>query len=485
MKNKQLASIGPLVVSLALVTAEGAAVAQSGRGNRAIKVAAVNLPGDVLDVYMIGIDNRLWHSMQNASGGFPDFAGGPVGEPTNRAKDIAVTASTLGGVRVFMVGMDGKMWTSALQADGTYPNFASHPVGSSTNIAKAISAVANADGTNTVFMVGTDGRIWASRQTSVGGNFPDFAGMPVGDPSNRGIDVAAVRRQSGTIEVFMAGLDGRIWQSTQDANGRFPQNFAVKPVGDASNKAKEIAAAVRPDGGIDVAMVGLDGRMWRSRESNGAFANFAQDPVGHATNIATTMALAVAKGTEESAFMVGMDCRMWRSTAALHSSFNQNFASNPVGNTGCTGCADDRGCSLVPPPPVVPMCNGVSISCWGDETCCPAGSRPSCGGWKQVICGTTPPSPPPTQTKCLPSAAMANPICTLKGRERVQVQVFEENSCDGRGALIDTFWIEKDGVRAVNSRVGRIRYQYRRAPDGAYLQDSGAWCRNGNQVLVQ
>jgi hypothetical protein len=189
------------------------------------------------------------------------------------------------------------------------------PVGSPSNKAKRISAALFPDGRAEVFMVGLDSHMFHSIQPTPNSPFPDFGGGLVGSHANLATDIAAVRMPDGHAEAFMVGLDGRMWRSSQHADGSFPDDFALKPVGSSANRAQRVTAVALPDGRAVVIMIGLDGHMFNSLQSkpNGTFPDFAGGPVGSSANIATEIKAARLPDGRIEVFTIGADGRMWRS----------------------------------------------------------------------------------------------------------------------------------------------------------------------------
>src|SRR5437762_11170773 len=96
---------------------------------------------------MIGLHNEIWHSIQNPDGTFSDFANSRVGSPENLALAVSVArrSDTEGGrVDVFMVGLDNRMWHSLQQPDGTFPDFAEAPIAPLNDGGTSVSALVGA-----------------------------------------------------------------------------------------------------------------------------------------------------------------------------------------------------------------------------------------------------------------------------------------------------------------------------------------------------
>jgi Galactose oxidase-like, Early set domain/SCO1/SenC/Kelch motif len=71
--------------------------------NRAIQVAAVRGANGGVDVFMVGLDNRMWHSPQQPDGSFPDFAGDPIAPPSDTATSISALS---GAPEIYIVRAD-------------------------------------------------------------------------------------------------------------------------------------------------------------------------------------------------------------------------------------------------------------------------------------------------------------------------------------------------------------------------------------------
>ena len=232
---------------------------------------------------MLGLDGRIWRSPEQADGSFPDFGLRSVGSPANVGIRVAAVPMANNGIDVYMVGTDHRMWHAASRADGSFPDFALAPVGSPANLALDIAIVRRRSDKVTAFMVGMDNHLWRSDQAA-DGTFPDFANKPVASKSNLAQRITAVRRADDSVELFMIGMNGRMWHAHEQADGTFP-DFALGPVGSSTNLATNLAAAQGADGRITVYMIGMpvNGRhsLWRSEEqANGAYTDFAEHHVG-------------------------------------------------------------------------------------------------------------------------------------------------------------------------------------------------------------
>jgi hypothetical protein len=76
--------------------------------------------------------------------------------------------------------------------------------------------------------------------------------------------------------------------------------------------------------------------------------------------------------------------------------------------------------------------------------------------------------------------------CTLfadNGGE-VWLRVYQEDNHGGKGQLIFDGHLAKEEKRTINTPNGRIRYDYKNAPNDGYHGNVGAWCQHNDTVRV-
>jgi N-acetylneuraminic acid mutarotase len=265
--------------------------------NKALQMTAVQGTDGRAEVVMVGSNNQIWRTRENADKSFDDFARRPVGAPTNRALRVAALALPNAGLDVFMIGLDNRMWHAVSLPDGTFPDFNTGPVGSEAIRAIDLTVVRKPSGAVCAFMVGIDNRI--RRIDSFNGQFPDSGFRPVAGSTHLAKRLVATLRADGSVDLFTIALDGRLWHSRERNDGTFP-DFAAGPVGSVYNLATAIAVTTDADDRVSVFMVGLDGQAWRSNEQeNGTYPDFAAIPLGQNEPAVTDIAYAArTDGTE-------------------------------------------------------------------------------------------------------------------------------------------------------------------------------------------
>jgi hypothetical protein len=149
------------------------------------------------EVFTIGMDDAVWHNVQQKTGwsGWKSLGGG--------AKRIAVAKTKAGRVGIFIIGIDDAVWQSSRMG----PNGKFTAWQSLGGIAKQL-AVAEADGgTFRVFTIGSDDAIWHS-----GSRKPDWQTL-----GGIGSAIAVTRRSGGKLEVCHVGTDAGIYCARQNA----------------------------------------------------------------------------------------------------------------------------------------------------------------------------------------------------------------------------------------------------------------------------
>ena len=174
-----------------------------------------------LEVFMVGLDNQLWHMWQTSKNNSSQWSDSwvPLGGPLLGDPVIAQNAD--GRLEVFKVDANDNYLYHRWQ---TAPNSSSQwsdgwtPLGGPFPPRKRPAVSQNADGRLEVFMVGSDGRLYSITQTSKNNSSQwstavPFEGMQWPLSSNP----AVAQNADGRLEVFMVGLDGQLWHIQQTA----------------------------------------------------------------------------------------------------------------------------------------------------------------------------------------------------------------------------------------------------------------------------
>lgn len=255
--------------------------------NKALDIAVAPFADGRLDVYMIGTDHAIWHRFQDTNLTWqPTTSPNWIRIGTRAASEIAVSRLPNGSAELVMAdSTDQTIWHINVPASGT-PSGGFLQIGSNSNKAQHVAIAPFADGRLDVYMVGLDNAVWHSRQGTVGGGW-----LPTGSIWARiGTSVACAtladgtcqkpfsvsRRPDDSSEVVM--LDGN-QNVVHDWLGSDASDHGFQLVGVASNKGKNIAVAPFGDGRLEVFMIGLDARLWHIWQMPGG-ASSAASPNG-------------------------------------------------------------------------------------------------------------------------------------------------------------------------------------------------------------
>src|SRR5262249_47722285 len=102
-----------------------------------------------------------------------------------------------------------------------------------------------------------------------------------------------------------------------------------------------------------------------------------------------------------------------------------------------------------------------------------------------IIKRIAPPRPPgaPAPTQCGVARLMGS-WCNFTSVGEIEVNVYDENACGSKGTPIDHLNLHPNQPVRVDAPTSRVRYDYRVGPSDSFHGDVGAWCRNGENVLV-
>jgi hypothetical protein len=222
--------------------------------NKALQIAIAPFADGRLDVYMIGLDHVIWRRWQDTNGGWqPTSYPNWVQVGTLKADEIAVSRLPNGSAELLMMDHTNQnVWHINIPPSGTASG-SFLQVGNNTNKAKHVAIAPFGDGRLDFYMVGLDDVMWHSLGTiwtKVGSRTAC---------SSCARPMIVTRRPDDSSEVTMIDGNGNIWHDWISASGT---DHAFRRIGDATNKALQIAVAPFLDGRLDVYMIGLDARAW-------------------------------------------------------------------------------------------------------------------------------------------------------------------------------------------------------------------------------
>jgi hypothetical protein len=233
-------------------------------------VSSVARESSQLDCFITGNDGRVytswWHEGHDWSGVNNNWRaiGGffPAGAP------VVAVARMSDQLDLFITGNDGRVYTSWWHEghDWSGVNNNWRPIGGFFPIGAPISAIARATDQLDLFVVGNDGRVYTSwwhegydwsglnnNWRAIGGFFP------------AGASVTAVARMSDQLDLFVTGWDGRVytswWHEGSDWSGI---NNNWRPIGGFFPIAAPVSSVARESGQLDCFVTGNDGRVYTS-----------------------------------------------------------------------------------------------------------------------------------------------------------------------------------------------------------------------------
>jgi hypothetical protein len=230
-----------------------------------------------LDVFIQGTDHALWHKHFQSGSGWSawESLGGII------TSSPAATSSTSGVIDVYVRGSDGALWSRQLSG-GVWGSWSEN---NGQLLAGTGPAAYNWGTTRTgVFVTGTDHALWHMWNDSAGqSSWENLGGILTSSP-------AATSRSSGTIDVFVRGSDGNIWQksyATSTAGGW----GAWSTIGGKTASGTGPAADAQNANSLDVFVQGSDQALWHTSSQGSVWS--AWGPLG---GVLTSSPAATAPG---------------------------------------------------------------------------------------------------------------------------------------------------------------------------------------------
>ena len=235
------------------------------------KTTESSMDSDLLDLFMVGFDGRVWTAARESTGQQQTWGGWwPVLEdrPDRFVLGTRVTGVSrdAGCLDVFATGMD---WTVKTAAWGTQTQSKWRgwwAVGQGSFLpGTPIAAVCRSANVLDVFAIGLDGRVWsaawgAHTQGEWNGWFPilEHVFLP-------GRSVTVVSRKKDHLDLFAVDGNGEVrtaaWSLTGN-NGKWGGWWRVTQTNGQFAPGTPVAAASQSEDQLDLFAVGLDGRVW-------------------------------------------------------------------------------------------------------------------------------------------------------------------------------------------------------------------------------
>ena len=173
----------------------------------------------------------LWHIRQTApNDGWSDWVshGTPSGVQFGSDSTPAVASSADGRLQLFVVGNDERLWhTWQTAPNGGWSGWISHDAPAGKKFQRLRPAVGRAaDGRLELFAVSEDAALWHLRQTAPNDGWSQW--LSHGAPPVPGLagSPAVAPGADEHLQLFVMGTDGALWQLSQTPDGGWSQLFS-------------------------------------------------------------------------------------------------------------------------------------------------------------------------------------------------------------------------------------------------------------------
>jgi hypothetical protein len=262
--TRSSASWGPAAAVPGVVTSPGSPIAATAR------------QPDILDVFFVGADGRLYTTWRTTGGwaSTPLQIGGGV--MPHVPGGIAAVARTPYNLDVFFSDATGAVLTAYWNPIAGWNGSWRINHGVNAGLLPCITAVTRQPGILEVFFIGADGHLWTTRWREAGtpgwSPTPSRVGGDANPPTvNAAGGVAAVARTPHNLDLFFSDTTGAVlttyWNPTSRwANGSWRINHGVN-----AGPIPCITALARQPDILDVFFIGADGLLYTTWWANGAW----------------------------------------------------------------------------------------------------------------------------------------------------------------------------------------------------------------------
>lgn len=295
-------------------------------------------PGSA-QVLITGMDGNLYHEVRYPDGNWTGFAG-----LSRVAKSVGVAGMKDGSAQVVIVGNDDKVYHEIRYRDGTWSGFAGLPgIGTTAPAgAKAVSIAGMKDGSAQVLIIGLDDRVYHEVRYA-DGNWSGIGQIPGIGAANfmtaKAIGIAGL--PDGSSQVLVVGLDDKVYHQVRHADGNWTGFNGVPGIGTtAPAGAKKVAIAGMSDGSAQVLIIGLDNGVYHQiRYADGNWTGFAGLPGIGTTDAAGAKEISIGADPDNSAqvAIVGLDDRVYHEIRYANANWSGFNGLPGIGTTAPAG----------------------------------------------------------------------------------------------------------------------------------------------------
>jgi Peptidase A4 family len=241
------------------------------------RIAAVSRAPGNLDLFVNGFNNRVWTTFWNQSGWNSDWFQLPGTAAFDyTTQQIAAVSRAPGNLDLFMIDSNNHVWTTYWNPQAGWdkdPNGQVNPNGHFFQLPGAaifdhtkqkIAAVSRAPGNLDLFVIGLNNRVWSTFWNDKSGWNSDWFQLPgTASFDFNTQQIAAVSRAPGNLDLFMIDSNDHVWTTywnvqagwDKDPNGQVNPNghfFPLPGVALFDHTAQRVAAVSRAPGNLDL-----------------------------------------------------------------------------------------------------------------------------------------------------------------------------------------------------------------------------------------
>lgn len=277
-------------------------------------ITALSREPNKLDAFVVGLDNRIYHSAwdQNLNNGQWRGWWSVAGGQSATYAEIGAVSRAPNLLDIFLVGNDGNIYTAAWEEnrdkEGQWRGW--WPIAEGRGKpGSLVSAAARGPNNLDVFIAGLDGRV----RTAAWGpqtNW-DWAGWwPILDLEvPPGAPITPISRATDWLDIFVVGSDGGIYSAAW--NPAFTDGWHgwwLIQRGKAT-PGSQISVVSRGSNILEIFILGEDNRVWRSGWYGGDWGPWS--PMGNTTFHRGSRVSAVSRGENIDLFVIGNDLDVW------------------------------------------------------------------------------------------------------------------------------------------------------------------------------
>ena len=280
------------------------------------QIAALSRAPDILDLFVIGFDNRVYTTFWTQSGGWnADWFPLPGQHVFDHQKQqIAALSRAPGILDLFVIGFDNRVYTTFWTQSGGwnadwFPLPGQHVF---DHQKQQIAALSRAPGILDLFVIGFDNRVYTTFWTQSGGWNADWFPLPgqhVFDHQKQ--QIAALSRAPGILDLFVIGFDNRVYTTFWTQSGGWNADWFPLPGQHVFDHQKQqIAALSRAPGILDLFVIGFDNRVYTTfwTQSGGWNADWFPLPGQHVFDRDKQQIAAVSRTPGNlDLFVIGFD----------------------------------------------------------------------------------------------------------------------------------------------------------------------------------